>query len=44
VVRKPTGVTLVVDDVASSGRHLELAVQALRSGDTPVLAVAWIGS
>jgi hypothetical protein len=44
VVRRPSGVTLVVDDVASSGRHLELAVQALRSGDMPVLAVAWIGS
>jgi hypothetical protein len=43
VVRKPTGVTLVVDDVVSSGRHLELAVRALRSGDKPVLAVAWIG-
>jgi len=43
VVRNPAGVTLVVDDVVSSGRHLELAVQALRSGDKPVLAVAWIG-
>jgi hypothetical protein len=43
VVRKPSGVTLVVDDVVSSGRHLELAVRALRSGDKPVLAVAWIG-
>jgi hypothetical protein len=43
VVRRLTGVTLVVDDVVSSGRHLELAVRALRSGDKPVLAVAWIG-
>jgi hypothetical protein len=44
VVRRPTGMTLVVDDVASSGRHLELAVRALRTRDMPVLAVAWIGS
>jgi len=43
VVRRLKGVTLVVDDVVSSGRHLELAVRALRSGDKPVLAVAWIG-
>lgn len=43
VVHRLTGVTLVVDDVVTSGRHLELAVQALRSGDKPVLAVAWIG-
>ncbi len=34
---------LIVDDVASSGRHLELAINALKTPSTPAYAIAWIG-
>jgi hypothetical protein len=37
------GPILVIDDVASSGRHLELAVDACRAQSSAVYAVAWIG-
>ena len=36
------GVTLVVDDVVSSGRHMELAVNCLRSNGVDCFAIAWI--
>lgn len=39
----PPGYTLVVDDVATSGWHLEEAVGALRAHGLPALGVAWIG-
>lgn len=35
---------LLVDDVATSGRHIELAVQSLRNMAQHVTAMAWIGS
>lgn len=35
---------LLVDDVATSGRHIELAVKALRERSKHVSAIAWIGS
>jgi hypothetical protein len=36
------GPVLVVDDVASSGRHIELAISACKSPSTAVYALAWI--
>jgi hypothetical protein len=45
IVDCPQGVVLIVDDVATSGRHIELAHDALRrNGATMTLAMAWIGS
>lgn len=35
---------LLVDDVATSGRHIELAVQSLRQMANNVTAIAWIGA
>lgn len=35
---------LLIDDVATSGRHIELAVQSLRSRAQHVTAIAWIGA
>ncbi len=35
--------TLIIDDVATSGAHLEEATRLLRTPTTPVLAIAWIG-
>ena len=37
------GPVLVVDDVATSGRHMELAQMALRVYGVPVLGMVWIG-
>ena len=37
------GPVLLVDDVATSGRHIEEACQLLRAGAGSVLAMAWIG-
>jgi predicted amidophosphoribosyltransferase len=37
-------VVLLVDDVATSGRHIELAVQSLRTMARHVTAMAWIGA
>jgi len=34
---------LVIDDVATSGTHMELAVNALRQSCKAVFGVAWIG-
>ena len=35
---------LLVDDVATSGRHIELAVKSLRNRAQHVAAIAWIGA
>ncbi len=37
------GPVLLVDDVATSGAHIEEAVKILRPGSGSVMAVAWIG-
>jgi predicted amidophosphoribosyltransferase len=37
------GPVLLVDDVATSGRHIEEATELLRAKGASVLAVAWIG-
>lgn len=39
----PDRLVIVVDDVATSGWHLEEAVTALRDRGIPAIAVAWIG-
>ena len=39
---KVSGYVLVIDDVATSGRHIELAVQALKPNSDFCAAVAWI--
>lgn len=44
LVDKPLGSVLLVDDVATSGRHIELAVKKLRSVTQHVSAIAWIGA
>lgn len=38
-----SGNIILVDDVATTGTHLELATQALRSGGGAVFSIAWIG-
>jgi hypothetical protein len=43
LTREVHGSVLLVDDVASSGRHLELAYEALTRGGARVVAMAWIG-
>lgn len=37
------GPVLIVDDVASSGRHIELAIGACKLLETPVYAAVWLG-
>lgn len=37
------GLVLLIDDVTTSGRHIEEATLLLREGGASVLAVAWIG-
>jgi predicted amidophosphoribosyltransferase len=37
------GPILLIDDVATSGRHIEEATKLLRAGGASVLAMAWIG-
>jgi predicted amidophosphoribosyltransferase len=37
------GPVLLIDDVATSGRHIEEATQLLRANGASVLAIAWIG-
>ena len=44
VVKPVTGITLIVDDVVTSGRHFELAKMALRASGATCFAVAWIGA
>ena len=41
---KVSGPALLVDDVATSGSHIEEAVKLLRPACGSVLAVAWIGA
>jgi hypothetical protein len=43
IKEKIEGWTLLVDDVASSGRHMELAHKALKASGVPVVGLAWIG-
>lgn len=38
----PPGPVLLVDDVATSGWHIEEALTAIRARDIPALAVVWI--
>jgi hypoxanthine-guanine phosphoribosyltransferase len=38
-----TGPILIIDDVASSGAHMELAIKALQQHSKAVYGVAWIG-
>lgn len=40
---RPATLTIVIDDIATSGWHLEEAVTALRSIGVPAIALAWIG-
>ncbi|MBC8037935.1 MAG: hypothetical protein H7X89_12045 [Rhizobiales bacterium] len=44
VIEPVTGITLIVDDVVTSGRHFELAQTALRNSGATCFAVAWIGA
>lgn len=39
----PDRMAIIVDDIATSGWHLEEAVTALRAHGVPAMAVAWIG-
>jgi len=39
----PATMTIVIDDIATSGWHLEEAVGALRGEGIPAIAIAWIG-
>lgn len=41
-IARPPGSTIVVDDLATSGEHLEQAVLALRRIGIPATAMAWI--
>ena len=38
----PTGPVLIVDDIATSGWHLEEALRMVRERDHPAIGVAWI--
>jgi len=39
----PDKLVIIIDDVATSGWHLEEAVTALRDKGVPALALAWVG-
>jgi hypothetical protein len=43
VKRMVDGPILVVDDVVSSGKHMEMAISALREKANAVYGIAWIG-
>jgi predicted amidophosphoribosyltransferase len=43
VTQMVEGPVLLIDDVASSGRHLQLAHRALTNNGLNVVAMAWIG-
>lgn len=43
IIGEVQGPVLLVDDVATSGRHIEEAAHLLREAGANVLAVAWIG-
>ena len=40
---RPTGPVLLIDDVATSGWHIEEALNLLRQQAAPVTAMAWLG-
>lgn len=40
----PSGLTVLVDDVASSGRHMELDLKALRENGVPTIGFVWIST
>ena len=42
VTEQLQGATLIVDDVISSGKHMELAIKALRSKGIMCFAIGWI--
>jgi len=44
MIAKPIGATLIIDDVATSGFHMEEAIKALRSLNIPAAGVAWISA
>lgn len=44
IVQPVSGITLIVDDVVTSGRHFELAQMALRASGATCFAIAWIGA
>lgn len=44
LVRPPRGKVLLVDDIATSGQHLEEAAAALRRQSGHVFAIAWLGA
>ena len=44
MLAKPIGATLVIDDVATSGWHMEEALTALRSLNLPAAGIAWISA
>lgn len=43
LVRRPNEMTVVVDDLATTGFHLAEAVTALRERRAPALGIAWLG-
>jgi orotate phosphoribosyltransferase len=43
IIGEVQGPVLLVDDVATSGQHIEEAAHLLREAGANVLAVAWIG-
>lgn len=43
-IKKQLGSVLLVDDVATSGRHIELTTQALRGMTDHISTIVWIGS
>jgi hypothetical protein len=43
LVRSISGHVLLIDDVATSGRHIEEAAQLLRSSNVSLFALSWIG-
>ena len=44
MAKVPIGPILLVDDVATSGAHIEEATMALRKHDLAVTSIAWIGA
>jgi predicted amidophosphoribosyltransferase len=44
VMRRPSGPLLVIDDVATTGRHMSLSLLALRKAGATAAGIAWIGS
>ena len=44
MLAKPIGATLIIDDVATSGWHMEEALTALRALGVPAAGIAWISA